>query len=312
MTEKQDKTVDRRRLLRRAGTVAAGVAGTTVVGAAVAAPAQAAPGDPVVQGATNAAGNSTTALTSTAASPTLRLANTSITNESDYALSGPALQLVPSGDFLNNDAPVGSVGVDQFGNYQVVSAQYEGQALIDYVHTTGNSNRIVPILPQRLVDTRSAAGRRLIVNPSSTTLDSSGRVRDGQTIHLDLRDWVFYGDALFGNLTVTTAVASGFVQIFPYGVPRPTEFSTINYLTNQVISNSFMSGIGYDADFISVYVARATHVIIDVVAFVVGIGSVNPEVLPFAAGAGARSAESVAARAAKRTAAAKSKSPKWQ
>ncbi|MGW1452950.1 hypothetical protein ACWCO3_32595, partial [Micromonospora sp. NPDC002411] len=64
--------MNRRRLLRRAGTVAAGVAGTTVVGAAVAAPAQAAPGDPVVQGASNAAGATTTELTSTGTGPTLR------------------------------------------------------------------------------------------------------------------------------------------------------------------------------------------------------------------------------------------------
>ncbi|MFI7606843.1 hypothetical protein ACIBTV_17105 [Micromonospora sp. NPDC049366] len=305
MTEKQDKNVDRRQLLRRAGTVAAGVAGTTVVGAAIASPAQADPGQPVLQGGNNLAGATSTSLTNTSTGPTLRLDNTSSTAEGDASLSGPPLQLVPRGDYLSDQSPVGSVGVDAYGNFQVVSVP----GWVDYLHTTGNSNRIVPITPQRVVDTRTAAGRSRIVNASGTTLDSSGRLRDGQTIHLDLSDFVFIGDALFGNLTVTSAVASGFVQIFPHGVARPQNFSSINYLTNQVISNSFMSGIGYNFDYISVYAARTTHIIIDAVAFVVGIGGVNPEILPYSADASARASKSAAAKRAER---AKNSSPSWK
>ncbi|MEV1331719.1 hypothetical protein AB0J20_19340 [Micromonospora costi] len=305
MSEIEDKTVDRRRLLRRAGTVAAGVAGTTVVGAAAAAPAQADPGQPVIQGASNLALGTTTALTSTAAGPTLRLANTNITDQNGFDISGPALHLVPSGDFLSDQAPVGSIGVDKDGNFQVISAP----GWVDYVHTTGNSNRIVPIAPQRLVDTRTAAGRARIVNPSSQTLDSSGRLRDRQVIHLDLSDFVFVGDALFGNLTVTTAVASGFVQVYPHGITRPANFSTINYSANQILSNSFMSGIGYNFDYISVYAHRTTHIIIDIVAFVLSVGQVNPAILPFSASPSARSAESAGQSRAER---AKQGTPSWK
>ncbi len=316
VTENQDKTVNRRRLLRRAGTVAAGVAGTTVVGAAVAAPAQAAAGDPVVQGAANAAGATTTALTSTGTGPTLRLANTSTTASNGAVLARPALQLAPSGDFLHPDSPGGSIGLDNYGNIQLVT-EFGGDKYLDYVHTTGNSNQIVPITPQRVVDTRAAASRKRILNQSSTTLDSSGRLRDGQTIHINLSDFVYFGDALFGNLTVTTAVASGFVQIFPFGTPRPANFSTINYLTNQVVANSFMSGVGYRdenaTDVISVYAARTTHIIIDVVAFVVGVGEVFPEILPFAANSTARgAAETPEQRRAKRAAQAQAGTPSWK
>ncbi|MFG1895929.1 hypothetical protein ACGFIP_18115 [Micromonospora zamorensis] len=319
MSENEDKTVNRRRLLRRAGTVAAGVAGTAVVGATVAAPAQAAPGDPVIQGATNAAGNSNTALTSNGGGPTLRLENTSTTTTADgTVLVRPALQLTPSGDVLHIDSPGGSIGMDTDGNIQVV-AERGGDRYLEYVHTTGNSNQIVPVSPQRVIDTRSAGSRTRILNASSTTLDGSGRLRDGQTIHVDLSDFAFFSDALFGNLTVTTAVASGFVQIFPYRSPRPANFSTINYLTNQVISNSFMSGVGYDpdpesplTDVISVYAARTTHIIIDVVAFVIGVGQVYPYILPFSAGATARGAESPEQRQAKRAAAAKQATPSWK
>ncbi|MBM0234626.1 hypothetical protein JNW91_24055 [Micromonospora sp. STR1_7] len=315
MTEHEDKTVNRRRLLRRAGTVAAGVAGSTVVGAAIAAPAQAAPGDPVVQGANNAAGATSTSLTSTAAGATLQLGNTNTTTAGDgTVLARPALRLTPSGEVLHGDSLGGSIGMDTYGNIQVVS-EFGGGKYLEYVHTTGNSNQIVSIVPQRLVDTRSAGSRASILNASSTTLDSSGRLRDGQTIHIDLSEFSYFADALFGNLTVTTAVASGFVQIFPYGSPRPANFSTINYLPNQVISNSFMSGVGYDdeyTDVISVYAARTTHIIIDVVAFVIGVGAVNPGILPFSAGAAARGAESPEQRKAKRAAAAKQQSPSWK
>ncbi|MCO1596325.1 hypothetical protein M8C17_14275 [Micromonospora sp. RHAY321] len=317
MTEHEDKTVNRRRLLRRAGTVAAGVAGTTVVGAAVAGPAQADPGQAVLQGAANNAGATTTALTSTGAGATLRLENTSTTTVDGTVFARPSLQLTPRGNVLNPASEAGSIGMDTDGNIQVV-AEFGGYKYLEYVHTTGNSNQIVPITPQRLVDTRSAASRARIVNASSTTLDSSGRLRDGQTIHIDLSDFVNFGDALFGNLTVTTAVAGGFVQIFPFGAPRPANFSTINYLTNQVLSNSFMSGIGYEdvenglTDAISVYAARTTHIIIDVVAFVIGVGSVNPGIMPFSASATARSAESAEQRKARRAAAAMKSTPSWK
>ncbi|MET8202226.1 hypothetical protein [Micromonospora taraxaci] len=316
MSENEDKTVNRRRLLRRAGTVAAGVAGTAVVGATVATPAQAAPGDPLILGTGNLAGPNTTALTSNGNGPTLRLENTSTTTTADgTVLARPALQLTPSGDLLHSDSPGGSIGMDTGSNIQVV-AEYGGGKYLEYVHTTGNSNQIVPVSPQRVIDTRSAASRARILNKSSTTLDSSGRLRDGQTIHVDLSDFVYFGDALFGNLTVTTAVASGFVQIFPFGTPRPANFSNINYLTNQVVANSFMSGVGYlddeATDVISIYAARTTHIIIDVVAFVVGVGAVNPDILPFAAGATARGAESAEERRAKRAAKAQAGTPSWK
>ncbi|MCZ7377707.1 hypothetical protein [Micromonospora sp. WMMC250] len=316
MSENEDKTVNRRRLLRRAGTVAAGVAGTAVVGATAAAPAQAAPGDPLILGTGNLAGPNTTALVGNGTGATLQLTSTNETTDSDgTVLARPALQLTPSGDLLHPDSPGGSVGMDTYGNLQVVAA-YGGGKYLEYVHTSGNSNQIVPVSPQRVIDTRSAASRARILNKSSTTLDSSGRLRDGQTIHVDLSDFVYFGDALFGNLTVTTAVASGFVQIFPYGTPRPANFSNINYLTNQVVANSFMSGVGYlndeATDVISIYAARTTHIIIDVVAFVVGVGAVNPGILPFAASATARGAESAEERRAKRAAKAQAGTPSWK
>ncbi|MET8040789.1 hypothetical protein ABZU25_07985 [Micromonospora sp. NPDC005215] len=313
MTENQDKTVGRRQLLRRAGTVAAGVAGTTVVGAAVAGQAQADPGQPVIQAASNfVTGGGTTALVNPANGPTLRLANTNVTVARDIEFAGPPLMLIPSGELLSEQAPVGSMGVDKYGNFQVVSVQSGSTSLTDYVHTTGNSNQIVPIVPQRIIDTREAALRTRIYNASATTLDSSGRLKGGQTIHVRLDDFVHYGDALFGIVTATTAVNAGFLQIFPYGTPRPANFASLNYVANQVNSNAFMSGIGWEEDFISIYALQTTHVVLDATAFVIGYGEVDPAILPFSVNAAARGAESLADRKAKRAAKAKQSTPSWK
>ncbi|MEU7586359.1 hypothetical protein AB0A95_08665 [Micromonospora sp. NPDC049230] len=314
MTENQDKTVGRRQLLRRAGTVAAGVAGTTVVGAAAAGSAQADPGQPVVQAANNVVtGGGTTALVNPAKGPTLRLENTNSVVDGKIKFTGPALQLAPSGDLLNTESPIGSMGVDKDGNFQVVSVKDSANnSITDYVHTTGNSNRIVPIIPQRVIDTRDASLRARIQNASSTTLDSEGRLRGGQTIHVLLEDYVYYGDALFGIVTATTAVNAGFLQIFPYDTPRPASFSSLNYAANQVNSNAFVSGIGESADYISIYALQTTHVVLDVTAFVIGYGTVNPDILPFPTDGAARGAKSLADRRAERAAKAKQGKPSWE
>ncbi|MFG2051548.1 hypothetical protein ACGFIW_29460 [Micromonospora sp. NPDC048935] len=313
MTENQDKNVGRRQLLRRAGTVAAGVAGTTVVGAAAAGSAQADPGQPVVQAANNVVtGGGTTALVNPAGAPTLRLQNTNTVVDNNIKFTGPALQLAPSGDLLNAESPVGSMGVDQHGNFQVVSVHNGGSAITDFVHTTGNSNQIVPIVPQRVIDTRDPGLRNRIANASSTTLDSAGRLRGGQTIHVLLEDFVYYGDALFGIVTATTAVNAGFLQIFPYGTERPANFASLNYSANQVNSNAFMSGIGWTADAVSIYALQTTHVVLDVTAFVVGYGSVREDILPYSVNAAARGAKSLADRKAERAAKAKQGKPSWE
>ncbi|MFG1915147.1 hypothetical protein [Micromonospora sp. NPDC048898] len=315
MTENQDKTVGRRQLLRRAGTVAAGVAGTTVVGAAAAGSAQADPGQPVVQAANNVVtGGGTTALVNPANVPTLRLENTNLeTDAFNVKFAGPQLMLTPSGDQLSKKAPIGSMGVDEDGNFQVVSAKDSANnSITDYVYTTGNSNQIVPIIPQRVIDTRDPSLRARIHNASSTTLDSAGRLRGGQTIHVLLDDFVYYGDALFGIVTATTAVNAGFLQIFPYDTPRPANFASLNYSANQVNSNAFMSGIGWTADAVSIYALQTTHVVLDVTAFVVGYGSVHEDILPYSVNAAARGAKSLAERKAERAAKAKQGKPSWK
>ncbi|WP_410809979.1 hypothetical protein [Micromonospora sp. 067-2] len=281
MSNDQDNTVDRRRLLQRAGTVAAGLAGTGVVGAAAATSAQAAPGDPVLKGADNDAGSSATTVRSSSDAATLRLANTRVTTEPNgKVLTAPALRLAPNGNGLSSRAEVGSIGMDTAGTiWASTGRSYQA----DRIHTSTNSNRIVPVIPQRVVDTRTPQGRTNIVTPDgdwdTSNLDSAGRLLGGRTIDVILARYAFVSEAVFGTVTVTGSVAASFLQIFPSGIPRPAAFSTINFGSNQTLSNAFMSAVNWNTDRISIYAARTTHVIVDVVAFVIGIGEVYPPIL---------------------------------
>lgn len=272
MQEEQEHAVDRRRLLRRAGTVAAGVAGAGVVGA-VAAPgaAQAAPGDPVLQGRANNVGtaDTTTIANSGGGSPTLALTNSGTDAE---GFAGPALRLTPSGA-ISPGAPTGSLSVDEGGGlWQVV--EFDAVRYQAAVYSNANANITVPLaVPQRVLDTRSAASRENVINKGE--LDSAGRVKKGATIHVNLGSYVLLGVGLLGNLTVVNPVAGGYVTVYPYLAPRPN-ISSINFNAGGVLSNFTATAIGWDPaneellDVVSIFCQQSTHVLLDVVAFIVG------------------------------------------
>jgi len=276
-----DEPTDRRRLLRRAGTLAAGVAGAGVAGAVAATPARADDGQPVLQGRANNAQNRTGLTTHSPNSPTLELSNTF--EEPTAREAGPALRLVPLGDSLYDEAPAGSLSADRLG-IPWVSVQYPTQTLSHRVHTDFNSNTTVPIIPTRVVDTRSAAGRARILNPP--VLDSAGRLSKGQTMHVNLGDLAFFPDAVLLNATVTGQVLAGYLTVYPYGGARPG-VSSLNYPANQNLSNFVFTASGDEPAGsvqagISVFTSQLTHVVLDVVGFVTSSGGVNPAVLPAA------------------------------
>jgi hypothetical protein len=52
--------------------------------------------------------------------------------------------------------------------------------------------------------------------------------------------------------------------------------STLNYAAGQTVANSCVSGLGYN-DHLHLYAERTTHVLLDIVAFVVGsYSALNP------------------------------------
>jgi hypothetical protein len=313
MSQDEKSTVDRRRLLRRAGTVAAGVAGAGVAGAVAATPAQAAPGDPVLQGQVNNAGTATTAITSNGSvEPTLVAYNPYSEAVGSGTAAGPALRLVPNGDWLKDESPAGSLSADSLG-VPWVSVQYPGFTFSHRALTDFNANFTVPITPTRAVDTRSAAGRARILNPSGN-IDSAGRLIANRSINVDLSDLAFFPDAVLLNATVTGPGGGGFVTVWQFGTSRPG-VSSINFASGQTLSNFVFATSGFNEaqsvfSAVSVFSSQTTHVILDLVAFVVSTGAVNPDIT--AAGQTAGLTAKAESTAAARQKAIRENKPSWE
>ncbi|OLE29174.1 MAG: hypothetical protein AUG44_05285 [Actinobacteria bacterium 13_1_20CM_3_71_11] len=306
--ESVERVVNRRRLLKRAGVLAAG-AGAVVAGAVVAAPAaEAATGDPVLQGHANAAGTGSTGLSAGPAAnlPTLELANTeSAVDGVGNTRAGAPLRLVPSGDLLSDTAPAGSIGITHDGTIWYVQDVGAGQLVRQYVYATANANFTVPLNPDRVIDTRNSDGRKRILTPGA--LDGFGRVRGGQRIDVDLSDYVFNAFAVYVNLTAVSPVGDGFLTAFPSGTTQPP-VSNVNYMHTVpawpnyalVPVGGFQVAPGDVRDAISIFASATVHVIVDIsAATVADWGSVNPAHLPGFTGSRTTTAK---ATAPKRTA----------
>jgi hypothetical protein len=262
-----ERPVDRRRLLRRAGTVAVGVAGAGVVSAVAASPAMATDGDTVKLGSlANNWATSKTIITSDSAEATLELDNTKDLG----TMAGAPLRLLPRDQPVSTDAP-GNIGMTTDGRLWTVS-QSNGTNYADEVYSSVNATTTWPINPVRAIDTRSSTTRARVLNASGN-IDSSGRVIGGHTINVDLSDLVYFGWGAFGNLTVVSPTAAGFATLYPYGGTRPAT-SSINFQTS-TLSNAYVCALGYDVatpsrtSVISIYVQKTAAVILDVNAFVV-------------------------------------------
>ena len=281
--EIQHRKVGRRRLLRRAGTVAAGVAGAGVAGAIVATPAHAASGS-FDSNSLTAAGVSTT--------------NTATVSEGGLVGIGPQLRLVPTtGDLITKQAPVGSIAMDGDGYIWATTPQGTSSTVRQFLFHTGNSSSIWPIAPVRILDSRTAAGRAHVLNPTGI-FQTNGKLKAGQWLHLDLTSQVQYGYAVIGGIQAADPAGSGYMTVVPYAsVDYSAPVQTSNLLYNQgayIMNMAFcglMDGLG-STDVISIYSLQDSWVLFDIYGFVVdGLGRINPASLP---GAQAESAQSPA------------------
>jgi hypothetical protein len=267
-----DRAVDRRALLRRGGAiVAATVAGAAAVEAVNAGGAQAAPGDPVIQGQSNDAAAAQTTLTSSATTSTLALANTG--SHAPVKLAQQAFSsFTPAagGELENLDG-------DLFYTFDFGPGIGPVQG---FVYTEFTANQVVTIVPQRILDTRTSAGRAAILNKTGN-LDSSGRLLAGHTIQINLRSLEVAAASALCNLTAVQPLAGGFMTLFPGGT-RPST-SSINFTKGAVIANFAVTGTTTTSttDTVSIYSAATSHVLLDITAFNVGNpAQINPAILP--------------------------------
>ncbi|QDY10098.1 hypothetical protein FJK98_25505 [Micromonospora sp. HM134] len=254
---------DRRRLLRRAATVAAATAGVAVT-VARPDPARAAPGGNLTLGTTNDAGPATTTVQATAGDGTLVLANT----------GGAPLRLVP-GDRLHPqvlDAEPGTLAVDEHGDLVVRAGTDAGDGTTGWAWTSQWATTSVAVVPTRVLDTRQPDLRRAIVSGAGD-LDATGRLVPGRPIVLSLDSYVRDGRAVKGNVTVTGMTGGGVLTVWGSG-PRPAT-STVNWWTSgQILSNFLFTALGTLGAYHSVLTLQATssptHVILDLTGLLVG------------------------------------------
>ena len=267
--------VGRRRLLTGGGVVAAGVVGAGLA-AAAAAPASAAAGAPVAQDAVNNAGTSATPTELDAANnttPAFILKNTGVDTSTTPNGAGPTLRLAPSTAVVPTASTVGG------------DLTATGDGFLWFTHNFGGTTGIVPApvltlaignayaqleAPSRVLDTRTASGRKNIVNPSGN-LDSLGRLKAGHTIAVNLDSLVFFADAVFANITVTGMAGGGFLTVWSGAVARPTT-STINF-SRATLANFLASGLSAASatalNVVAIFASATTHVILDVAGFTV-------------------------------------------
>jgi hypothetical protein len=287
--DQENASVNRRRLLRRAGSVAAGVAGAGVITAVAGSPAQAAPGGQVLMAPGNDAGGNNTSITSTNATATLSLANS---NADAGGWAYASLQLVPTTP-LSDNAPIGSLGADTNGFLWTNVKYSNGSHGAEWVYTTANSNKTVLLdTPQRALNTSTAAGRANIINPG--VLDAQGRLIGGQTIELDLDPYAAFADAVLATIAVLAPTSGGYTVVHGLDLPQP-ETANTGWAAGQTVNTylacatNFRDGVTTTG--LSIFSTSTAYIILDVWGFVVrSAGQVAQ-----AAGAGARAASPQAA-----------------
>jgi hypothetical protein len=269
----EQEHVGRRRLLRGAGAVVAGVAGAGVAGAVVATPAQAADGQPIVQGQANN-GNTVTEVAisggNAATSAPLKLRNP----------AGPALTLEPVSMLVpSTAAPAGSVYIDDFGDIWTVGdpdPDLPGGKFVNLIYSPTWAMMTVPINPVRLVDSRNAGQRAAVVGAQ---FDSAGRIvprflPDGQPDALiNLSQLATFAYGVQFNLTVDKATKAGFISA--WGFDKWPGTSSLNFTPTFALSNFVQSTVGFDPSrgidsAFQIKLSQPAAVIVDVVGFIVG------------------------------------------
>jgi hypothetical protein len=266
--------VNRRSLLRRGGAIVAGVAGASMVGAAFSTDASAASGDPLALGTTNDAGTASTSVTSASASSTVALSSTAngaplvVTPQ---ALQSPTFQSAPPGG-IGTVLTGGPLNTPTYADPYFIHDNDGTGPVVGRFNTDINTETVVGISPVRVLDTRSAAGRANIVS-GAANLDSSGRLKAGTSIVVQLSSAFSYASVIFGNVTVAGgSVAAGYATVWPEGGTVPTA-STVNFPKGGVIANAFTVAAGFEdtnatrnAPTLRLFAFQTTHLVLDITA----------------------------------------------
>lgn len=264
------EVLDRRSLLRRAGTVAAIAGGAAVVQAAAGGVAEASAGGTAVLGA-NDAGVNTTSITSTSTTDsTLNLTNTG------SAHSPLSLTASPAGYTALATKTAGELYNDSGDLFYVEPNINPGGSL---VFTEATANQVVGITPIRMLDTRTAPGRTFVIQPLSgpSPLNASGQLLARRWLQLDMTSLATFYESAFINLTAVAPTAGGYLSIAPQepaaGAAPAT--SNLNYVKGVTIANAAVAPT-IDGS-LWIYSFSTTHILVDVNAL--NLPSSDPSIL---------------------------------
>ena len=230
----EDITLQRRRLLRGgallAGAVAVTAAGTTK--------AEAADGDQVIVG-NDHTGTDTTSLTiDNQQAPTLGLANG----------DGPSLRLSPLANEWEGSLDTGEIANTYAGPLIGVSAGSGSSPVTTYL-ATGLDLAALPVpVPyddvDRILDTRSAAGRARVLATSSSPYTTGSRLKPGAwlDIAVGMGDGDFTLEGVFLNVTSIDSLNDGFLATYRPG-PRP-QVATTRFKKGVVETSSAFMALG--------------------------------------------------------------------
>jgi len=263
-TEISENGVNRRHLLR-GGAVLAGAAGLAAVNAVAAPTASAADGQFAVVGQPNTEESS------------MALRIDGFLGGPDAALqllnaNGPSLELEALDSDWDGDLGLGQILNTTTGPLVGIEG-YDGQPTTGFLATNFDLADLpltYPINSERLLDTRSSAGRSAIVDSSTDGFDSSNRLKANAWMDIAVAptDAPFTFNAAFINLTVVGPLANGYVFAY-YPGPRPVG-SSVNFVKGQTLSNAAFVALDVVDVFYAfrIFARVTTHVIADLSGFI--------------------------------------------
>lgn len=148
-----------------------------------------------------------------------------------------------------------------FGSADLVLDVVGWYSRADAAVPAGQGSRLLPVAPQRILDTRTGTGASGAVGGAqSIDLQVSGRFtdRNGATVN--------DASAVVLNLTGTEPTAETFVTAYPAGVARPPT-SSLNLLRGETRPNLVMAKLGAGGKVTLYNHVGATHLVADVVGF---------------------------------------------
>ncbi len=224
--------------------------------------------DPLAVAGIAPAGVTAVALNLTAVGPTA----------SGWATTWPTSTPRPISSSLNfpAGATVPNLVVAQLGassRVNVLNARGQTHYIADLVgvFSTSGGQRLVPVSPFRLLDTRSGRGA-----PAT-------RLAAGQTLNVQVTGVTGSGVPATGvgavalNVTVTGPSSAGWMTVWPAGEARPNA-SNLNYAAGQTVPNLVITKVGAGGKVSITNSTGATHVIADVVGYFAagGTGQYTP------------------------------------